>query len=343
MNTWRPWRLLADDLTGALDSAAAFAGPTAVAVGWDDKVPDGRRAAAASTDTRDAAPDVLARRLAGALPWLAGGRAFKKIDSLVRGNTITEVAWLARCGAFERVVLAPAFPAQRRWTRGGLHRAEGWACELSLLDVLRAQGLDAACGPQPTDASVWVPDIEGDHDLAALAARPTGRHWLWCGSAGLAWALARQAGQAPTAAAWPRAAGPPLLVSASRHPVFRSQLAALEPALAAPKFTDLAPTVPLQGTTAASHVAEQAAQLLALPAPALLVVIGGDTLLALCRASGASALAAEAAPRPGWGRARFVGGRWDGLTLLSRSGAFGAPDDLITLFSSLTCCSESPA
>ena len=65
--------------------------------------------------------------------------------------------------------------------------------------------------------------------------------------------------------------------------------------------------------------------------PAMLVVVGGDTLLALCRAAGVHALQAGTSPRAGWGRARLVGGPWDGLICYSRSGAFGPPDDLRAL------------
>jgi D-threonate/D-erythronate kinase len=33
--------------------------------------------------------------------------------------------------------------------------------------------------------------------------------------------------------------------------------------------------------------------------------------------------------RPGWGQARWVGGRWDGLWMDCRSGAFGDDTDLL--------------
>ena len=64
-------------------------------------------------------------------------------------------------------------------------------------------------------------------------------------------------------------------------------------------------------------------------------MIGGDTLLALCQASGATHLQAFKSIRPGWGRARIEGGLWHGTTLLSRSGAFGAPDDIAALLAQL--------
>ena len=67
-----------------------------------------------------------------------------------------------------------------------------------------------------------------------------------------------------------------------------------------------------------------------------MIVVGGDTLRALCRATGAQSLRAQASPRPGWGRARWVGGRWDGVDCHARSGAFGADDDLLSIVRALS-------
>ena len=83
---------------------------------------------------------------------------------------------------------------------------------------------------------------------------------------------------------------------------------------------------------AADLLAEHTRRLIAeLPLPGQLVVVGGDTLLGLCRASGASALLAHPSVRPGWGCARLVGGKWDGVPCYSRSGAFGGADDLYSM------------
>ena len=59
------------------------------------------------------------------------------------------------------------------------------------------------------------------------------------------------------------------------------------------------------------------------------MVVGGDTLLALCRALGANSLVSETAlARTGWGCARLSGGAWDGVLCHTRSGAFGNENDL---------------
>jgi uncharacterized protein YgbK (DUF1537 family) len=61
-----------------------------------------------------------------------------------------------------------------------------------------------------------------------------------------------------------------------------------------------------------------------LPPPGTLLVAGGETLAALCAALGAQALVAEGLVAPGVPRSMLRGGRWDGVAVVSKSGAFGA-------------------
>jgi len=407
-----PVRILADDLTGALDTAATFALHAAVPVRLDRPAAvDDAAVSVVSTGTRDVPVRALASALAPCVRWLAdAGIAFKKVDSLLRGNALAEVAELLRAGGFERALFAPAFPAQgRRIVAGRLEvgptaaaptaraaprphgvpagsagadpladapagsagtdpltdapAAAGAAATPAvaspgpgpLADAFAALGLVAAVGDEALAAlaegggpQVLVPDAATDADLdriVALALASRAR-LLWCGSAGLAQALVRHGergttgapAHAPgTGAPSPAAAGPArplLLVTATRHPVLRGQLARLgdDPAAAACTLADLADPEPLDPPAAAQRLAAGAARVVAAhPRPACVVVVGGDTLLALCRAAGVERLAAEPAPRPGWGAARLEGGAWSGVRCLTRSGAFGAPDDLVAL------------
>ena len=350
-------RLLADDLTGALDSAAAFAGEVPVHL---DAPPadDAAAVSAVATATRDVAPGDLPALLTPPLAWLHGADiAFKKVDSLLRGNTFAEAAWLARAGGFARTVFAPAFPQQGRLAVDGhlwLASSARRVGERSMVEYLA--GLQA---PEP-----WVPDVRNDDDLqrvAELSLRSDSRDWLWCGSAGLAHALARVHGLAAKPAPLRPAPPPLLLVSASHHEVARRQWAllqaalpdaplamhgeaeAIEAVLAAMRrpckaaLLDRAPADLLSAAEAAALLARQLTAVVAsAPRPATLAVVGGDTLRALCRATGARALLAQASPRPGWGRARWVGGCWDGVECHSRSGAFGADDDLLSMVGALS-------
>ena len=108
-------RIVADDLTGALDTAApltALGGP--LPVFWQrDAIPAEVTSFALDTESRDLPP--------GPASWLAAfadaGLAYKKIDSQLRGSTVEEIAACLASGRFASAVIAPAFPAQQRITR----------------------------------------------------------------------------------------------------------------------------------------------------------------------------------------------------------------------------------
>ncbi len=369
-------RVLADDLTGALDTAAAFAGevpvfidrpPVQTSTGNDAPV------SVVATPTRDVAADGLPAFLQPVLDWFKSGElAFKKVDSLLRGNSFAEVAWLARAGGFEQTVFAPAFPAQGRLTIDGRQ----WVVEPgstadsrqpagpSFSEAFGTFGLSAGSARSSNAGAVdvWMPDIGSDHDLdavAAAAAQGDPGLRLWCGSAGLAHALARSRGiAAGRTKVSPLAAGQgaSVLISASHHPVLREQWRLLRASLqvlalaenarvadllkaveqvrhgAGSAWFDLSPADDISPALAAQLLAAQTKQLLAgLPKPAQLIVVGGDTLLGLCRAAGVEALLAQPSVRSGWGCARLKGGAWDGVPCYSRSGAFGGADDLLSM------------
>ncbi|MEY4748375.1 MAG: hypothetical protein RIQ60_589 [Pseudomonadota bacterium] len=416
----RRLHLLADDLTGALDSAAAFdlevpvhldAPPASAGVAASDiaVATATRSVVAVATASRDVPADTLERLLQPALPWFASADlAFKKVDSLLRGNTFAECAYLARAVGFDGVVFAPAFPGQRRVTLAGQQRLVAADAGRtpppqdqvgpSMVEAFAALGLDCRTsthppGPAPDGARplVWIPDVRSDADLQRVArlatepASPLGGRWLWCGSAGLAQALAAQLGwglrqadrqlQAPTEPPVQTAiAGttppPPheqrpawrqvLMLGASHHPVVRRQWQHLRQALPdavhmgegdASQFAsacaalagevgvvalELSPTHALSAAQAAALLREQLAELVRCSRkPSTLLVVGGDTLLGVCRATGVQSLVTRPAARPGWGAARLVGGVWDGLTCHSRSGAFGQATDLVDILHAL--------
>jgi uncharacterized protein YgbK (DUF1537 family) len=352
----KPWRILSDDLTGALDTAAAWAAGNEVPVFLDTPSASAQPVQVVVTGTRDVPVGELPERLNPSLDWFtATGSAFKKIDSLLRGNTFAELALLMRSGRFAGAVFAPAYPGQGRFTAQGRH----WVASPHqpygprshehpgpLAQTLARVGLGAQIPAQVSEClrhpgHVVIPDVLADadlDDLAALTTHPQAGHWLWCGSAGLAWALVRQQTGGATAAQHLPPCGPgrPLVLTASQHPVLREQLHLLAVLNLPIDLVDLAEREPLAPAVAQARLAQRMDALVAHhPRPPLVTVVGGDTLLALCRAAGVRSLQAGSSPRPGWGRARLVGGVWDGLCCYSRSGAFGPPEDLGTMLSSL--------
>jgi uncharacterized protein YgbK (DUF1537 family) len=75
---------------------------------------------------------------------------------------------------------------------------------------------------------------------------------------------------------------------------------------------------------AASRIGEGFTNLLArLPQPGTLFVTGGETLSHVCAALGAEALEVQSEIEPGIPVSVLRGGKWDGVRVISKSGAFG--------------------
>jgi hypothetical protein len=177
--TW-PVRILADDLTGALDAAAPFATEARpVRLPWRGRARWGRgrrrRAPKVGTwgGTRPRPPCVRPT------PGSRGGRArprpgSRRWTAWLRGHPVAETAEMIRAGGFRRCVFAPAFPEMGRVTRGGRQFAPYGAGAPRPVgpDDLRAafvaEGLDARLGAEPEarPAQVVLVDAETPEDLA---------------------------------------------------------------------------------------------------------------------------------------------------------------------------------
>ncbi len=338
-------RLLADDLTGALDSAAQF-------VPFAGRIPTFWHAprqlpwpAAIDAGTRDLDAVTARSMLHRLAPLLDDAEpAFKKFDSLLRGHVAAEIGGCAR--GFDHCVVVPAFPAQRRITRDGrqLWRDGGnWRdAGLDLAAELRREGIPVVLrrpGEAPPEgASLWDAETDDDLDAVVAAIRGLPGRVLWCGTGGLAGALAGR-----LAIPIPDLPRPVLALIGSNHQTSIAQLSAAwahvhrivrgSPDEAAPIARRLthanaavAVVVPpnVIRATAARHVARCFAGLLAaLDPPGTLVASGGETLRAVCDVLGAARLDVDGAMMPGVPTSVMRGGRWDGLRVVSKSGAFG--------------------
>jgi len=362
-------RLLADDLTGALDTAAEFVGMCGpIEVRWAEPLPAGLPASVAvdtGTRERDRAESVaIVERLA---PLLHDGAiAYKKVDSLLRGAWAAELGACLRGGPWTSCIVAPAFAYQGRRTVGSQQYARaqdgGWSpVGDNLLAQLAAEGLDAQPGRRDTELvdGINVFDAESEDELDRIVAigRQAKQPVLWCGSGGLAGALARGS----DASASSRLSKPVLGLFGSDQPVTAAQLAACGPAvitlpnagtdkaalvrrklatdgIALVTF-DLAPG--LSRGAAARRIADALASLTAaLEPPGTLIVAGGETLRALCTALEADALEVSGRIMPGLPRSTLRGGRWAGVDVISKSGAFGAPNLWRTLLQDNQLISE---
>ena len=126
------WAIIADDLTGAADAAAAY-GPSntsSVILDVDGTWPEAE-ILSINTESRYLAAEEAALAVTSAVRRALGQdrRVFKKIDSLLRGNVGAEVAatlaGIAQGHGKGLAIVAPAFPATGRTTRGGIVHVGG--------------------------------------------------------------------------------------------------------------------------------------------------------------------------------------------------------------------------
>jgi len=371
-------RILADDLSGALDAAGPFASRDgATCVYWDvgrAGTHVGDRIALDSASREVDAGDAIARTRAAALALWTGrrGLAFLKIDSVWRGSPAAAIATASAEGRFDRVVVAPAFPEQGRMTRdGGQWVVEGARLRCVVPNIaaeLRRYGLDAAAEASASPSTIAVVcDASSADDLAAIVKRYwlTGVRTLWCGTRGLARALADHAagiGSATdtTAHEPPALRGPVLVVVGTDHPVSVAQAGVLErqPGIAChtvavgtrsegatPSVVAAAQAVLLRFAIPADSTREVARRMIAqalrdevdrLPRPGLVVATGGETVRALSEALGATRLDVLAEHEPGIPIATWGDGRWAGTPILSKSGGFGSQDLFARVVASAT-------
>jgi uncharacterized protein YgbK (DUF1537 family) len=216
--------IVADDLTGAMDSAGPFADlgvetwVVAAPMQCDATTIARARVVSVNTDSRHL-PAVHAATRVREIVRRLGPKAFdvvvKKIDSTLRGNVVAETLALLETSGRRGAVIAPAFPAQGRTVKGGVVHVNGvplaetaFASDalspppLAPLQQVFAEvrpGLEVAIAGAADDFSsqsdicIWIADGATDADLAATVNAVQGRlgELLLAGSAGITKPLAR--------------------------------------------------------------------------------------------------------------------------------------------------------
>jgi uncharacterized protein YgbK (DUF1537 family) len=340
--------IIADDLTGALDSSVAFAlhglktrvavTPAAIAAGLADE-PD---VLAVNTASRALPPEAaaeLVRRAASALADARPEVLFKKIDSRLKGNVGPETAAMAAAFDAPVVLAAPAVPDQGRITQGEVVVGRGVPEPLPIAPVFAGLG-----------RPLRVIDAASNDELDTVTQRASNRTLL-VGASGLAAALARVLGEVREEPAFV-ADDATLFAFGSRDAITAEQVDALLAAL-----PDLAAVDLRQGRAdrplpdrlpallrcigplgddpdaVADLLADAVAETVARLEPKTLVVGGGDSALAVLARLGAEVLVPVAEPRPGMVVARLTG-HASGIRCLVKSGGFGTIDTLLGLVES---------
>lgn len=356
--------LIADDLTGACDSAVHFAArgrSTAACLGLDAD-PAGLDVLAISTDTRDAPPEEF-RRMAGEAARRFSGCeirvVFKKIDSTLRGRAGEEIQMAAEAFGCQAAVVTPAFPVMGRIVQGGYLRVTAAADfePIHLPSYFRGQGVECAHVPPgavrealAAGARYVSADAASDADLDAIAGEvlASGLKVLWAGSGGLASALARAGSPVfPARSGLLPRAGAVLFCIGSNHAVTLEQQRRLLAERAASMFNagTAAPEAVREALARGEHVvlriprgtvsAERIRDLVG--GAGALLLSGGDTASAVCRALGVRRIELRGEIIPGIPRGVLAGGLLDGAPVATKSGAFGAPGAWIEVADYFKC------
>lgn len=338
--------IIADDLTGALDSAVTLTGaglrcvvarrpadvPAALALR-----PDVLGVSTASREgSAAAARAAVAAALdaAGNLPDLV----FKKIDSRLKGHVAAEVALLAERSGRTRAVVAPAIPMQGRTVAGGRLIGSGVAVPIDIAAATSAPGL-----------TLDIPDTRTDADLdSALARALDCPAPLLVGAAGLAAALARRLAPGAWSIPAPRLRSPILFAIGSHDPITLAQVDRLAatggatvteaPDGACPPASARAQLVRLVAAegrdfnppAAGARFAQGIAQLVRAGGAATLFVCGGETADAVLGALGAGVLSIEGEVLPGVPASSILLGERR-LQVVTKSGGFGNEDALVAV------------
>ncbi|MBI2688890.1 MAG: hypothetical protein HYX27_21515 [Acidobacteria bacterium] len=287
--------VLADDATGALECASILAGlGVNAAIDLGGGMTQGVRVV--DTETRHLPPDRAAARIRG---LLTQGPIFKKTDSTLRGNISSELLAL-RNAAPGPIVYIPAYPSLGRTVRNGTLYVHGTPVAETgfandarepvqssrIADLFPPQTVtlipNADALPQ-SNGTILLCDAESDSDLENLAAAiramdPT--PWI-AGPAGFVkhWACINGFPQ-ETPSGFPRPAKW-LIVCGSRHPQSRRQARHAEtlglPVILAAEETTQSPD------EVATYLARQTLQYIVRQGPGALLIMGGDTVFAICR------------------------------------------------------------
>lgn len=341
--------LIADDLTGALDSAVALTGAglrcvvarrpqdiaTALALAPD--------VLSVSTASREGGADAARAAVAAALEAVGDlpEILFKKVDSRLKGHVRDEVEVIAGGSGRRRALVAPAIPGQGRVVEGGRLTGVGVAAPIDVAAILQGAGL-----------TLDVPDTRTDADLdrALVRAGELGRTLL-VGAAGLAAAVARRLAPAFWSIPKPAIEAPLLLAIGSHDPITLAQvdrLAATGQVTAAVAPDGDCPSVltgpaallrlvpgrdgrrPFDPHAAGARFAEGIAQLVATGGARSLLGCGGETADSILGALGAGVLAIEGEVLPGVPVSRILSDKQN-LQLVTKSGGFGDEEALVSV------------
>ncbi|RVV97346.1 hypothetical protein EKE94_12320 [Mesobaculum littorinae] len=337
--------VIADDLTGTLDSAVAFAGPgRRVCVARRvEAVPQalatGAAVIAVNTASREIPEAEALARLQGLFAMLDLGAVplvFKKVDSRLKGHVAAESRAVAQAAGAARILALPAIPDMGRVQQGGQITGTGVDRPIDIADRFGGGARDG----------IEVPEAGSDAEIdACVAGAPGGT--LWAGARGLAFALARARFGAAGQGAVPFLPAPAIFALGSRDPITvvqAEELADHAPRICAPdgllqpggagapltlvQLTDGGAGRPAR--EAGADFAHGVAALVRESGTRFLLASGGETADAILDRLGIDVVDVMAELAPGL-PVCSAPASWGSFLIATKSGGFGAPDLLCRL------------
>jgi uncharacterized protein YgbK (DUF1537 family) len=324
---------LADDLTGALEIGAKFAGAGISAlVTADPAAAMEATVRVIDTETRHLGPaeaSARIRHLACAAQSSPPRLIYKKTDSTLRGNIAAELTALAAVFPDSPLVYVPAYPRLGRTVRNGHLLVDGVPVHLTAfaqdpLNPIRESHIPTLLGAP----GIHVRDAETDDEIRGAAVE------LFAHPGTLV--AAGPAAFAEALAGCIRAPDPPppgfrplnrcLVINGSLHPVAARQIEAMQ-------FDDRwrlfdHSAIPGEGLDRARAVGEAVRPLV--PGQDGLIIFGGDTAFGILQALGGGVLRPLSEFLPGVPLSTLRTSGRD-LILITKAGGFGAPDLLPAL------------
>lgn len=334
--------IVADDLTGALDVSAPVAarglrvvvatttGATAQAIN------SGAEVVVVNTASREGSAEHAREAVAAASRMLAAARpelVLKKVDSRLKGHVAVEVAAMMEVFGRTRSVVAPAVPSQGRTVAGGHVVGNGVAQPISIAGVMETLPHDA-------------PDTADDAALAAVA-RNAPADALMVGASGLGVGLAQLLGRryGPVT---PQLPGPLLVAVGSHDPITLRQVelavadaafnhivsrdGALGSLMGGPSLVQAVVSRDGSFGAAMARFGRSIADLLRDGGFGTVLLTGGETAQSVLGELGVGLLEVLGEVLPGIPVTRAALGDRS-LTILTKSGGFGTPQDILRLAS----------
>lgn len=340
--------IIADDLTGALDTGTPFVDAglkVAVAIDVEavsEALQHNPDVIVINTASRALSADAAALQMRAALAVLGSTKPlilFKKIDSRLKGNVAIESMALAKVTGRNRIVVAPAIPDQQRFTIDGTVTGRGVETPLPVRTLFPA-----------TELTIDIHDARTDADLDDLVRETDWSTVIAVGARGLGSALARslvisKAIRPPfppsTETLFAFGSRDPITTAQIEHLAEHRQLAAIADAPAGELSAGGIPALPAvarcsgEQNSNPEHVVSRFADgirhVVEQTRPDMLMMGGGDTALAILKALGAGVLIPNGEIEAGipWFRIESANGRT--ICCAVKSGGFGTIDSLLKL------------